>query len=388
MKHLLVLSPYHSGSHKAWAEGYKKFSRHNVRILSLPGRFWKWRMHGGSVTLAKYFLNNGLTRQSELDESHLVMPDLILATDMTDLTTFLALARNVIGNIPVALYMHENQLTYPLPSDGSFGPMRRQKGERDLHYAFVNYASMLVANHIFFNSKYHFDSVCDELPRFLKHFPDYNELETVHIIKEKSSIMPVGIDFSKFDINIEWSPPENEPPLILWNHRWEYDKNPASFFEAIYKLRDSGLPFNLAICGKQFRQFPAEFEEARARLAEHIVHFGYADEKSYIRLLRAANIVISTSKHEFFGISVLEAIYNKTFPILPYTLSYPEIVPMRFHKLCLYENSDELLQILMAVISEPESYSAVIGELSRSVKKYDWRSMASIYDRQLGMMIY
>lgn len=338
--------------------------------------------------MAKYFLNNGLTRQFELDESHLVMPDLILATDMTDLTTFLALARNVIGNIPVALYMHENQLTYPLPSDGSFGPMRRQKGERDLHYAFVNYASMLVANHIFFNSKYHFDSVCDELPRFLKHFPDYNELETVHIIKEKSSIMPVGIDFSKFDINIEWSPPENEPPLILWNHRWEYDKNPASFFEAIYKLRDSGLPFNLAICGKQFRQFPAEFEEARARLAEHIVHFGYADEKSYIRLLRAANIVISTSKHEFFGISVLEAIYNKTFPILPYSLSYPEIVPMRFHKLCLYENSDELLQILMAVISEPESYSAVIGELSRSVKKYDWRSMASIYDRQLGMMIY
>ncbi|MCH6560361.1 DUF3524 domain-containing protein, partial [candidate division KSB1 bacterium] len=44
---ILILEPYFTGSHKAWAQGYQKQSKHRVEILSLPGNFWKWRMHGG-----------------------------------------------------------------------------------------------------------------------------------------------------------------------------------------------------------------------------------------------------------------------------------------------------------------------------------------------------
>ena len=71
---ILLVEPYHTGSHASWAEGYARYSQHQVDILSLPGRFWKWRMHGGAVTLARQFL------ESE------TQPDLILATDMLDLT--------------------------------------------------------------------------------------------------------------------------------------------------------------------------------------------------------------------------------------------------------------------------------------------------------------
>ena len=52
---ILILEPYFTGSHKQWALGYKKFSKHEVKILSMRGQFWKWRMHGGAVTLAKQF---------------------------------------------------------------------------------------------------------------------------------------------------------------------------------------------------------------------------------------------------------------------------------------------------------------------------------------------
>ncbi|MCS5640060.1 MAG: DUF3524 domain-containing protein, partial [Candidatus Marinimicrobia bacterium] len=48
---ILIVEPFLSGSHKAWAESYAKHSKHEVEIISLPGRFWKWRMHGGAVTL-------------------------------------------------------------------------------------------------------------------------------------------------------------------------------------------------------------------------------------------------------------------------------------------------------------------------------------------------
>ena len=121
-------------------------------------------MHGGAITLARRFL------------AAKARPDVILATDMLDLTTFLALTRPQTAVIPTILYMHENQLTYPLPADGRTGPMRRQLGERDQHYAFINIASMLAANHVFFNSHYHLESFFDVLPNFLKHFPEYNEL--------------------------------------------------------------------------------------------------------------------------------------------------------------------------------------------------------------------
>jgi hypothetical protein len=98
-----LVEPYLTGSHEAWAEGYQAHSRHQVRLLTLPGRFWKWRMQGGAITLAR--------RAVSLDE----LPDLILASDMLNLPVFLALSGGRLAGIPVALYFHENQLTYPLP---------------------------------------------------------------------------------------------------------------------------------------------------------------------------------------------------------------------------------------------------------------------------------
>ena len=53
---------------------------------------------------------------------------------------------------------YHRDFTYPLPADGDTGPMRRQGGERDHHYAFVNFASMLAADRVAFNSAFHRDA--------------------------------------------------------------------------------------------------------------------------------------------------------------------------------------------------------------------------------------
>lgn len=117
---ILIIEPYFTGSHKAWAEGYQNYSAHDVKILSLGGQFWKWRMHGGAITLANQFLEQGLN------------PDLILATDMLDVTTFLALTRAKTSPKPVAIYFHENQLCYPWsPEDRDVIQQRDQQHESD-----------------------------------------------------------------------------------------------------------------------------------------------------------------------------------------------------------------------------------------------------------------
>ncbi|GIK56178.1 MAG: DUF3524 domain-containing protein [Chloroflexi bacterium] len=382
---VLLVSPYHGGSHAAWAAGYQQHSRHEVSLLTLPDRFWKWRMHGGAVTLARRF-------RERKDK-----PDVILAADMLDVTTFLALTRNEICHIPLVLYMHENQLTYPLPEDGATGPMRRQLGERDYHYAFINYVSMLAADAVWFNSHFHLESWFTAVPNFLKHFPEYNELGTVATLQKKSRVLPVGVDFGRLgdweserlaqSPNLAVSPlPISQSPLILWNQRWEYDKNPEAFFTALAEVAAAGIPFRLALCGQQYGKRPSAFDTALTQFADHLVHVGYANFATYRRLLWQADVVISTAHHEFFGISILEAIYGHTFPLLPHRLSYPELIPAAYHADCLYHTQEELVERLIWALTHIEQAREKAKELSTAVTPFAWPAIAPHYDAALARL--
>lgn len=353
-----LVEPYYAGSHRNWADGYRASSQHRVRLLTLPGRFWKWRMQGGALTLAR--------EADRLAEP----PDLILASDMLNLPLFLALAGPRLAEVPVVLYFHENQLTYPL-----------QPGEkRDLHYGFINWASALRADAVCFNSAYHREAFLEELPRLLKHFPDYTELWSVETLRARSSVLPLGLELARMDGFRPDQPTAVRPqPAILWNHRWEYDKDPVTFFRAIYALHEEGFDFDLILLGEAFRNLPDEFLEARRRLPERIVHFGYAkDVAAYARLLWQADIVVSTALHEFFGAAVVEACYCGCFPILPRRLSYPELVPREHHSACLYDDFEGLLSRLRWALSHVEQLRRFT--LTQTMAQFDWRVMASRYD--------
>jgi glycosyltransferase involved in cell wall biosynthesis len=360
---LWLIEPYYTGSHQAWADGYQAHGQHAVRLLTLPGRFWKWRRQGGAITLA---------RQTQSFDAP---PDLILASDMLNLPVFLALSGERTTSAPVALYFHENQLTYPL-----------QPGEkRDLHYGFINAVSALRADALFFNSAYHGEAFFDELPRLLKHFPDYNELWVVDALRAKTQILPLGLDLARFDACRPERPKQGRP-VLLWNHRWEYDKDPEAFFRAVYALADEGLDFGIMLLGESFRNQPEEFLEARQRLAGRIVHFGYAEDAAdYGRLLGQADVVVSTARHEFFGAAIVEACYCGCLPILPRRLSYPELIPAAQHDACLYDDFDGLLARLRHAILHVEETRAF--SLQPHMARFDWRHMAPRYDRLLEEMV-
>jgi glycosyltransferase involved in cell wall biosynthesis len=275
----------------------------------------------------------------------------------------------------VALYFHENQLTYPL-----------QPGEkRDLHYGFINFVSALRADAIFFNSAYHLEALFDELPRLLKHFPDYTELWTVDALRAKSQVLPLGLDLSRLDVQRPPHPNKGRP-LILWNHRWEYDKDPETFFRAIFTLANDGLDFGLILLGESFRNQPAEFLEARQKLPNRIHHFGYAqDAATYARLLWQADIIVSTALHEFFGAAVVEACYCGCFPILPRRLSYPELILTDHHDACLYDDLDDLVARLRHAILSVEEIRDF--SLQGQMALFSWRQMAHRYDKLFQQLV-
>lgn len=356
MAHILILEPYYGGSHARFVDGFCRHTRHTTAAYTLPARFWKWRMHGAAVTFARQAAKADL------------QPDIIFASDMLDLTTFQALTRDTVGDAQAVLYMHENQLTYP-PPPGT---------KRDLHYGWINYASMLAADVVLFNSQYHLDALFDELPRLLKHFPDFNNLATIDELLSKSQVLHLGADLSRHD---RYRAERNaaDLPVILWNQRWEYDKAPATFFKTLYQLVEEGLEFEVILAGENFRNVPEEFEEAREHLGERLVHYGWEEDRTrYSRLLWQADIVVSTAIHEFFGLATVEAIYCGCYPILPNRLAYPELLPPEAHQRYLYDSVPDLLDLLRWAIA----HRGELGQygLRAHVARFDWRRMIGKYD--------
>ncbi|MEZ4706258.1 MAG: DUF3524 domain-containing protein [Caldilineaceae bacterium] len=376
--HIWLLSPYQTGSHQSWSENYQHFSQHKITLLTMAGRFWKWRMQGGAIELAAQ------ARAALADR----LPDAIIATDMVNLPAWLGLLRRQLPpGIPILYYMHENQLTYPW-----------RPGEKpDLTYAMFNWSSQLCADGVAFNSRYHLESWFDEVPRLLKHFPDYNHLPLIDEVRAKSVVLPVGIrcdrlapngDNVEFDetAGASWeTSPTGQAPLIVWTQRWEYDKRPDLFFNLLYRLDEAGAPFQLAVAGENFRNVPDEFAEAQQRLHDRIVHWGYLDAYAdYVDLLRRADLVISTAIHEFFGISILEAIVAGAFPLLPNRLSYPELIPAALHSACLYADEEDLFAKALHRLQAPRPTPPSLR--NHVLAEYDWGYVAARYDALLSAM--
>ncbi len=363
---IALIEPFYGGSHKQWCDGFKRFSKHSITIFSLSPHHWKWRMHGAAIPLARKFLE------------HETNFDLIIASDFLNVGLFRSLIQSS-GQIPIVLYFHENQITYPWSPDDPDVIY-----QRDHTYGFINYTSALVSDHIFFNSAYHLNSFISNLPGFLKQFPDNRSLETVDSIQAKSEVLPLGLDLSILNANKESVIKPNDP-VLLWNHRWEYDKNPQDFFEALLALKAKEINFKLVVLGKEMKASPDIFQLARIKLADHILHWGYCEDVAeYAYWLWLADIVPVTSNQDFFGISVVEAIYCNCWPLLPMRLAYTEHFD-EIDNAHVYADQQELVQKLEACCLD------LPGLRNRPIKSrvngYDWSRMASIYDIRFESMI-
>lgn len=313
-------------------------------------------MQGSAVTLAE-----------SLAGSDQWSPDLIVVSDMVDLAHFRTFARPFVGDVPTVLYFHETQLTYPTSS-----------GATDLSYSMTNWLSALAADRVLFNSGYHQDIFFEHLPGLLRQPPDQTHVHLVDSVRAKSEVLPVGVDLS-------WVARTGQlvcTPRVLWNHRWEFDKAPDRFAEAVVELVESGVHFELILLGYRPTRPPDALERIRAVAADRIVHDGEAPVDLYRKLVASCHIVVSTALQEFFGVSAVEAIAAGCRPVLPLRLSYPWLIPEQFHDQVLYPDGG-LTEALARAIDDP---TAPPG-LAESMHRFSWTTMAPEYDRRLAEIV-
>lgn len=354
---VFLLSPYHTGSHRQWAEGFRSASRHEVVLVTHEGQFWTWRLTGGFVTMAE---------EVRATAARHGRPDVLLATGMLDFAALLGLLRDGFSDIPTALYMHENQLTYP----------KTGRAKAEAHYGLVNWTSVLAADSVAFNSAFHLDSFFAALPGLLRSFPDRRHNTAIPSARAKSFVLPVGVDLRRLD------PPARKrgPLVVLWNHRWDEDKDPAAFLSAMEEVVSSGSEVRIVLAGERFVGQSGRHADAVERLGDVVTEASFLPDARYRQALRRSDVVVSTARQEFFGVSIVEAMYAGAMPLLPYRLVYPERVPVEDADECLYRGRRALVARLRWAAAHPSEARALGARLGRSVARFDWSVVAPAYD--------
>ncbi len=314
---ILLLSAYDAASHRYWRTWLtESFNEFNWVTLPLPDRHFYWRVR-----------SNALTYLCDHQQVLIRDFDLIVATSMVDLVTLRGLLPR-LARCPTVVYFHENQFAYPVSADN---PHKSNIINAQLTSVFT----ALAADTVLFNSVYNRQTYFQGVAELFRRMPDRINPDILRCTQDRSTVLPVPI------VKCSCSTPgkqRSSPVSIVWNHRWEYDKQPEVFFNCMYKLADEGLAFKLHVLGQSFRNVPRCFAEARSRLGAYIETWGYQPNDDYYRILNGSDIVVSTALHDFQGLSMLEAIHRHCVPVAPDRVVYPEYIPQHL----LYDPADEV----------------------------------------------
>jgi glycosyltransferase involved in cell wall biosynthesis len=354
----LFLESFFGGSHQAFATGLVAHSKHRIDLLTLPARSWRWRIRGAALHFVRAV-------------PELASYDGVIVGGMMSLADFKVLAAGACP--PTLAYFHENQLTYP-PSPG---------GHLDYHLGHTDITTALAAERLLFNSRTHRAAFCGSLAGFLARVPEYPPHWIVAELKAKADVLYPGCEFPARAEPL-LAPVENRPPLIIWNHRWDYDKNPGPFFAALDSVLKKGAEFRLALLGESPHPAPSPFASARERYGGRIVHYGYAASRAeYLGWLKQGAIVVSTACQENFGVAVVEAIRCGCLPLLPARLSYPEIIPDDFHDAVFYRSDEELNAMLLQRLADYPRQQGLRRRLAAAMGRFSWAHLIERYDAEL-----
>ena len=357
----MLLEPWFRGSHRQWAEGWARHSRHRVHIVAGTDQGWR----RGLLTHPAEFARRLEQRAGAID--------CVVASTPIDLATTVGLARHVLNDVPIVLYMHESQAAYPT------GP----RGGRPASAIVADWTAMMTADRVYVASEHHRQALGEGQWPALTEVVDLDASDAGRVADLVSTVqtLPVGVDIP---------PPRDRdvdgPLRILWNHRWAHDKAPERFVHAMNVLAGEGFDFEIIAAGAVERGGRAALERLVRTLGSRVVARAPLDQEGYRAALRLGDVVVSTARHDFFGVAVAEAIAAGARPVLPRRLSYPELIPDALADELLYRGQldDALRPLLDRPRSQLHEHRAA---LCAHLQQFAWATMAPRYDQVVDELI-
>jgi glycosyltransferase involved in cell wall biosynthesis len=312
---VLLISGYDAASHQYWRQTLsRELPDYEWSQIALADRYYAWRIRGNGFVIAEKYA-------TKLAQEY----DCLILTSMVDFNSLRGFCPQ-LANIPSIVYCHENQFVYP-----QNGQSQEQANRLNAQLSAIY--SMQIADRVIFNSDYNKMTFFKGAKALFKKLPDGVSVSNIERIEQKSKVLPVPIDVvnNNLDMALVKSCTNNRkqlqsPVSIVWNHRWEFDKQPEVFFDALRLLSQQGIDFRLNLLGQSFRKIPACFHVAEREFADKIDYWGFQSRSIYQQVLNQADIVVSTAIHDFQGLSMLEAILSGCIPVAPNRVVYPEYI--------------------------------------------------------------
>ena len=368
MKELVAFDALHAGSHAAWSRGFAEaVGQHgwNVRLVALPGRHWKWRMQGAAWWFAEHVMREGWAA-----------PDALLLTDMVDVARLRGALPASWRAVPIGVYFHENQLTFPWKVD--------ERAHQQTGYAFINVLSAWAADAVWFNSAHHRDAFLGALPEWLQRMPDAVPPGAVERIAERAVVIPPGLDLPVVPERA-LQRPLNTPPILVWNHRWAYDKQPEFFIQTLDRLRQRQIPFLLDLMGTGDRAADGPLQALVRSGNCSVLNAEPAQNRAeYWERLMQADILIHNPLQEYFGISVVEALHAGVLPLLPDRHAYPEYA-VDFQSV---RTPEQAAGAMSALVNAPhEAVAQWRVQAHRAAAQFQWMRMGPICAEALDALV-
>ena len=323
---LLIVEPFNGGSHKQLIDVISaKLESDRFVLVTLPAKKWHWRARSSSLRLSQ-----------DIPREHSFTT--LFSSSVLSLSELLGLRPDLLP-LRKIIYFHENQLCYPV----------QNVKERDFQFGYNQITTSLSADLILFNSQYNLESFLSSIPSFLGLQPDCkpNTKQIVDQIRRKSLVSYFPLQFPS--LAPEVSKAEDRDLHVVWPHRWEHDKDPDLFCRVMIKLSKESFRFKLSMLGEVFGEVPEIISQLKESLGDKIAVFGFLPDKDkYFALLQSADVVVSTARHEFYGVSMLEAVRSGCYPLAPRDLVYPELYPAE----CLYNTEQQLYKRLAKMCTD------------------------------------
>ena len=426
----VVINPFHGGSHRHFVDMLVNdaFPEADIAVFTLPGKKWHWRLLVSAAHFASV-IPRDMTSKAGL-QCTLFVTSLMNLADLVAIRPDLAHRRKVI-------YFHENQFAYPSSPQARNGvttanlssfrdadeSYKQQKTKKEWsEYGWAQIMSCLAADTVLFNSKYNRDTFLEGVSRLLSMVPSPSRPKGIsQLIAAKSSVLyyPLrhcknivpdfvsgnddgSITMQYYDDKLAHS----RPLHVVWPHRWEHDKGPDMLLSLIKSLNDNakekGYSVWFSILGQNYSESPMEFTTIKNEFWKggianerhknlylepglHLLHLGYAKSRAaYEEVLIAADVVLSTARHDFFGSSTMEAVSLGCFPLCPNKLVYPELYP----NVCLYRTEAQLHKKLRNFAKRPDilrTRTAPDALTSVSPSNYTLSTLKEAYARALGV---
>ncbi len=353
---ILLLSAYDAASHQYWHRSLvAQFPEYDWTVLTLPGRFFAWRLRGNSLSWA-------FNERDTLSQPY----DLVIATSMTDLSALRGFIPS-LAQTPSLVYFHENQFEYP----------RSGHEHRSVEPQILNLYTALAADTVLFNSQFNRDTLLEGARKLLKKLPDQVPPSLPERIASKSQILPVPLTEALFQPH---QPTDSSAPLeISWNHRREFDKNGELLRDALQLLHQQTDHFRLNLVGQQFRCEPPIFAEIEQQFAPQFGVCGYVESiTDYRALLQRSDVVLSTALHDFQGIAVLEGVAAGAIPVVPDRLAYTELFSADYR---YPDGNDEAQQLANRLFALSEHKRNGCLPSPPDVRALSWQHLRSCYQQ-------